>query len=261
MRFRHFVTLGALLLVLAGIDAAHASPLGSHPTRTHWKTPNATTSAPSAQYSFAATTTDEAGNALTVPDASGHGHDLTVRTAQGGKIRLVLDEDRPRIRFPEPCEGWHQCPHAVLRSSPNANHLNPGNQRIRFGVTMRMTAEETAEGSNLLQKGYSLTGNQYKLQVDGKEGKPSCVLVGSSGPIWYALSRVSVADGTWHKVECLREGSSLSVFVDGTVTGHIAVPEELFIENSDPLSLGGKGTSIDNDQYFGELAEAFVAIG
>ncbi|WP_018349510.1 laminin G domain-containing protein [Longispora albida] len=242
--YRTFAVTGASALLLTGVSASAAEDGGG----------------PLARYNIDVARTTADGAAIAVPDSSGRGHDLWVKTSGGGELTVLRDGGRPRLRFPDPCDDQEEdCPHAILQGA-NAAELNPGSERLRYGATVRMTEDETSEGSNILQKGYSMQGSQYKLQVDGAEGKPSCVLVGH-GPIWLVLSRAGIADGAWHTVECARDGRVLTISVDGRETGRIAVPSSLSIENNEPLRLGGKGTAPNNDQYFGELSEAFVAIG
>jgi hypothetical protein len=50
----------------------------------------------------------------------------------------------------------------------------------------------------------------------------------------------------------------LTVAVDGKVTGRQAIPASLSIENDNPLCIGGKGTSANNDQFAGVIDDVFV---
>jgi hypothetical protein len=192
----------------------------------------------------------------------GEGHlAMRVHAAAGGAVRTESRGGGLAVRFPPPCPqyGDPACPRAILETSFAAN---PGTGPLRFGATVRLAANETSEGENVLQKGFSQGHSQFKLQVDGASGQPSCVLVGTSSPhIFVATTGVSVANGQWRAVECVRTGSSLTVLVDGTVAGRANVPTELSIVNNDPLRIGGKGTSANNDQYHGALDDVFVSIG
>jgi hypothetical protein len=88
------------------------------------------------------------------------------------------------------------------------------------------------------------------------------VLVGTaSRQIHVATASVSVSDGQWHTVECSRAGSSLTVTVDGALAGQTKVPASLSIVNNNPLRIGGKGISANNDQFHGVLDDVFVSIG
>ena len=84
-------------------------------------------------------------------------------------------------------------------------------------------------GENVVQKGYATSpGGEWKLQVDGYAGRPSCVLVGAGAATRYvALAGGSVADGQWHQLTCRRTGTALSIAVDGTVAGVRSVPAAL----------------------------------
>jgi hypothetical protein len=127
---------------------------------------------------------------------------------------------------------------------------------------VRLAADQTTDGQNVLQKGYSTSGSQYKLQVDKLPGKPSCALTGkNSATVYLARSSVTVADNTWHAVECRRAGTALTVLVDGIARGAVTVPAWLSVANSSPLSLGGKGTAYGNDQFRGILDDAWLSIG
>jgi len=113
-----------------------------------------------------------------------------------------------------------------------------------------------------VQKGYSTTSSQWKLQIDGVAGRPSCVLVDDKKPaIRMIASTVSVADGRWHALACRRAGTSLTVLVDGVPRGSTAVPAKLSVSNERPLSIGGKGAFADNDQFNGALDNVWVEIG
>jgi hypothetical protein len=79
--------------------------------------------------------------------------------------------------------------------------------------------------------------------------------------IFIVTAGVSVADGQWHAVECSRTKTLLTISVDGVLTGQINVPASLSIVNGDPLRIGGKGLSANNDQFHGALDDVFVSIG
>ena len=193
-------------------------------------------------------------------DVTGHGHDLTPVSRHGGSYATVAHGDGSALVFPAPCHD-EPCPRIALRAVP-VDDLNPGRRPIRWGASVRLDANETTKGENVLQKGYSAEGSQYKLQIDGAAGQPSCVLVDDRAPaIHLALSSVSVADGRWHTLECRRAGSDLSILVDGKRRGGVAIPADLSVRNRIPLSVGGKGSFNNNDQFQGVLDEVWISIG
>ncbi|MFI6079070.1 LamG-like jellyroll fold domain-containing protein [Actinoplanes sp. NPDC051343] len=196
----------------------------------------------------------------TVADESGHGHTLRAVAAHGGSVRQVVHGQGAALAFPPECTAG-VCPHVALRS-PTSADLNPGTRNIAYGAEVLLPPGQTSKGENIVQKGYSRTSSQWKLQVDGVAGRPSCVLVDDKRPtIRIAYSSVSIADGHWHALQCRRAGTTLSIFVDGTARGSIAVPSKLSVTNQRPLSIGGKGAFADNDQFNGALDNVWVQIG
>jgi hypothetical protein len=188
---------------------------------------------------------------------------LTVSAAAGGGVTTERRAGGLAVRFPPTCAvyGDVTCPRAILQSGP-AEMLNPGTAPFRFGATVRLARSETSQGENVVQKGYSHGHSQYKLQVDGVDGRPSCVLVSTRSPEIHVLTgAASVADGRWHVIECVRAGSVLTIAIDGSVAARRNIPAELSIVNSEPLRVGGKGTGPNNDQFHGAIDDVLVIIG
>jgi hypothetical protein len=203
--------------------------------------------------------TFDAGLAEPVADAGGR-LGLGVRRARGGTLATVPHDGGLAVRFPAPCAhyGAESCARAILQSGP-AGFLNPGRGRFSFGASLLVAPNETSKGANVLQKGFSIGDSQFKLQVDGEAGLPSCVIVGtSSDAIFVAVASRSVADGRWHRVACSRRDALLTVAVDGVEAGRAAIPSSLSIANEYPLCIGGKGISANNDQFVGVIDDVFV---
>lgn len=186
---------------------------------------------------------------------------LEVVAISGGWVEAEAHDGGQAVRFPPRCRVYAglRCPRVVLESR---DVPNPAAAPMRFGASVLMTADDTADGENVLQKGFSRGYGQFKLQVDGAAGLPSCVLVGTgSRRIYMVTAGRSVADGQWHAIECVRNGSAFSIAVDGEILRQTRVPGALSIVNSDPLRIGGKGLSPNNDQFHGAIDDVFVAIG
>lgn len=99
-----------------------------------------------------------------------------------------------------------------------------------------------------------------KLTVDGAAGVP--VAYSSGGllrtSMWVSAS-VTVANGQWHRVQCSRGDSLLTVAVDGVYSwthGHSLVTVH---SERRALCIGGKGTTANNDQLAGSI-DALYAI-
>jgi hypothetical protein len=208
-----------------------------------------------ASYNFDTTVADG-----TFDDGSGNGHLLRAVTRNGGAVRMIAHGAGQAVVFPPTCAG-DTCPRLVLQAADTAD-LNPGTRPIRFGAGVKMAPEEAGDGENVLQKGYSTAGGQYKLQVDGLSGRPSCAMSGqTSTTVYLARSRESIADGQWHTVECRRSGATLAILVDDQLETSVAVPETLSVSTTQPLSIGGKGVGVDNDQFHGAVDDVWVTIG
>ncbi len=234
------LAVGIVAHVLGSVGAVAASPAGVVVAR----------------YAF-----DVATGAIV--DNSGRGHTLTVIAGRGGAVRTIAHGTGQALAFPAKCArtAAKACPHVVLQTPPAAD-LNPGTRPIAYGAAVRLARNQTSAGQNVIQKGYSATTSQYKLQIDGMPGRPSCVLVDDKKPaIRLVRSSVSVADGAWHAIECRRAGTVFRILVDGVVRGVVAVPAALSVRNSGPLSVGGKGASANNDQFQGALDNVWVRIG
>lgn len=175
-----------------------------------------------------------------------------------GTLAYTPRDDGWAARFPPRCE-VAGCPRVILEGAPTPE-LNPGTRGMRYGASVLMTPADTGDGANVVQKGFSTGGvTQLKLQVDGRAGRPSCVLA-SKTTIYRVVAPYSVADGRWHALTCVRSGPRLSIEVDGVTRAAIAVPLIVSIVNSEPLRIGGKNLSVDNDQYAGLLDDVFLDI-
>ncbi|WP_232344240.1 LamG-like jellyroll fold domain-containing protein [Actinoplanes awajinensis] len=200
------------------------------------------------------------GRVATILDESGLGHNLRVVAGHGGQVRPVVHGPGNALAFPPRCVA-SLCPHVALQS-PNTADLNPGTRNLAYGADVLLLPTQTSKGQNVLQKGYSKTSSQYKLQIDGVAGQPSCVLVDVRRPgIRMVRSSVSAADGHWHSVRCERAGSRFDIYVDEVLRGRSRIPATLSVANNRPLSIGGKGAYRDNDQFNGALDNVWLRIG
>jgi hypothetical protein len=183
--------------------------------------------------------------------------DLTPFTGNQARIRFVAHDAGQAVQFPPPCRR-EPCPRLILRvlSRPA---LNPGRDLFSFGATVRLSPRHTTDGQNVLQKGYAAEGSQYKLQIDGTAGQPSCVLVGEdSRAIHVALADVGVADDGWHTLACRRGPDTLTILVDGAPRAAAPIPPALRVDNAMSLNLGGKSAHADNDQFHGAVDDVWI---
>lgn len=201
-----------------------------------------------------------------VPDASGNGHSAVLATSGPPEPLSVIagpDGEPGAVQFPENCvpAAQAECPRAVLEVA-DAPKLNPRDNDFTWGANVLVSPDRTSQGSNVVQKGFANGGrSQWKLQVDGDEGRPSCVLVGvGESEIHLAAGDASIADGRWHDVVCRRVGDKLSIEVDGQLEGTTPLPVDLAIEPPGPVRIGGKNSKQSNDQYYGAVSDVFLTL-
>lgn len=174
-------------------------------------------------------------------------------------LQIASNADgRRAIRFPDPCDLGPQCQRGILEIDHHPT-LDPGVADFEFGVSLRLDAPDIRDGANLIQKGYSTGGaSQWKLQVDDREGRPSCVLTGLDGRVQQIRAPVSVADGRWHDVSCSRTDQVLVIDIDGSST-RTSAPNPIQITNTSPVRIGGKHTKVNADPFFGDIARVWYS--
>jgi Concanavalin A-like lectin/glucanases superfamily len=247
------LSVGGDFTVVAGTTQKRYASFGGPTSRE--PVPPAPPSPYVASYNFDSTVADG-----TFDDGSGNGHTLRTYAVNGGALKTVSHGTGQGIAFPPKCTGT-DCPRVVLQAA-DAPDLNPGARDLKWGAYVLLSPAETSSGENILQKGYSTAGGQYKLQIDGVSGRPSCVMSDKTATtIHVAKGTASAADGNWHTLECRRTGTTLTVLVDDKVQGSRTIPAELSVVTTQPLSLGGKGTGANNDQFHGSIDDAWVSIG
>jgi hypothetical protein len=179
----------------------------------------------------------------------------------GGRLTLVPQGEGLAVQYPTRCTLTHerQCPRAILEGFRD-DALNPGRRPMRYGASIRMTHRDLSDGANVFQKGFSVGGlSQFKLQVDHRQGHPSCVIAGHRR-IFRAEPSIDVADGRWHNLMCARSRNRLTLVVDGVERATVPVPPGLSIANAEPLRVGGKGPGNGNDQFSGQIDNVYLTI-
>jgi hypothetical protein len=187
---------------------------------------------------------NEARAAGTAVDSSGHHHDAQigsrVRMGGGHATFAVLARDAalgtaPLVRVPDARDG----------------SLDPG--KGTFTIVMRY---RTTHGyGNILQKGQATSaGGQVKLQQPG--GRLTCMFKTSRGRATAGSGSVTMDNGAWHTVRCVRTATSVTMYVDGRRTGR-STHSTGDLDNSMPWTIGGKpdcdGTRVDCDYFAGDV--------
>lgn len=202
---------------------------------------------------------------LTVTDGSGGGHhgDVEANANPGAVLTPVAGSlGGTAIAFPASCPNADStCPRVRIAAADHPD-LNPGSRDFAFGVRLRVTPSQisTDHGSNLLQKGLYTT-SQWKLQLDHTTGRPSCVLRPSDDPGQAVTVKAAagIADGQWHELICRRQGSTLTLYVDGVASNSKAFSGEV-APVGEALTIGGVGTYLSNSQFHGALDHAWFEL-
>jgi hypothetical protein len=196
-----------------------------------------------------------------ITDVDGR-HQLWPLGQNGGTLSLVPQGPGLAVEYPRRCTRAREreCPRAILEGRRD-DSLNPGTRPLRYGASVMMTHADLSDGANVVQKGYSVGGvSEFKLQVDHRQGHPSCVITGSRAHIYRAEAHLNVADGAWHDLACIRGRAALTITVDRVPRASVALPVGLSIANAEPLRIGGKGPNKGNDQFAGEIDNVFLII-
>ncbi|MGH9181526.1 MAG: protein kinase domain-containing protein, partial [Acidimicrobiales bacterium] len=208
--------------------------------------------------------TDASGNRFVV-DAAGTRIGYVTGPVPG-QLSLITHGAGKAIKFPDPCPAapGSTCPRVVVDIASEAT-LNPGTRDFEFGASVLVQPGEVGPGSNVVQKGFSVgvapDPNQWKIEISGPDGQPRCVVVAKgTGTAYPVRAAVTVADGGWHTIDCVKTATSLSILVDGRNQGVIVLPAGVAIDNTNPVRLGGMGTGQNNDQYFGSLDDVYLAL-
>jgi Concanavalin A-like lectin/glucanases superfamily len=145
---------------------------------------------------------------------------------------------------------------------PTSSSLNPGASPFWMSVHVNFTGTPTAAiggDYDVIRKGLSGTaGGFYKMELVPLNGgvHAHCSMEGSLTSLSITAD-ADLSDGRWHTVECLKDGSSISVVVDGAKKSKpIALGR---FSNTAPLAIGAKAEG--GDWYDGVLDEASFGTG
>ena len=133
---------------------------------------------------------------------------------------------------------------------PNDTRLNPSGHD--FVVTLRFRGKYDG---NIVQKGQATSaGGYWKVET---HGSTTCTFKGSAGLV-AVTNRLRLTDNHWHTVRCERNGSKMSMTVDGKQVDK-RIRATGVIANNLPLTVGGKGTCdasggrVTCDYFVGEI--------
>lgn len=229
-------------------------------------------------------TFDQAASSSQLRNAGSASVAVTVASRSGGSVDKVPGSSwQGQVGRTPAFDARSSAPRGVIKvTSTSGDPLSPLTSPFRFGADVRLDAGTTAShasgsgdnGDNVVQRGRFGDRAQYKIQVDSR--RPSCRVKGSSGAVM-VTSPISLAAGTWYRLECQRSGSvvtltvqqyssSGSVVATTTTTARGATGSVRAPKASQPLSVGGKlnnkgGVASDSDQFNGLVDNVVLSIG
>jgi hypothetical protein len=187
---------------------------------------------------------NEASGATTAVDSSGAHHD--------GQIGSLVRMGGGYASFPLQARdaSLGTGPLIEVPDAPDGS-LDPGSGEF----TIELRYRTTHAFGNLLQKGQATTsGGQVKLQQP--KGKLSCMFKTAQGTATAGSGSVTMNDGAWHTVQCVRTSTSVTMFVDGRRTGKSNHTTGT-LDNAMPWTIGGKakcnGTTVTCDYFAGDV--------
>ncbi len=248
----------AVLIALVGVGGGCAGPGSTQHDQVGAADPAPDPSEADLWLSFDEITVGRDG-ATAYPDALGRPYAGRVVPARQGSVQRApgADGSGGSIAFPGKCTAPGGCPRAMVEVATTPA-LDPGADDFEYGATVWLEPDQTTTGSNIMQQGrFATDGGQWKLQVDTEAGEPSCV-VRSGAEAVVVRSRVSIADGAWHRVWCRRDGGGVSIWVDGIEDR--AEGRTGSVSNAWPIRLGSPGVGQHDDQFHGRIDDAFLLI-
>ncbi|MGN9808038.1 PKD domain-containing protein [Micromonospora sp. BQ11] len=191
---------------------------------------------------------DEPAGATVLKDSSGNGRNGTI----GSEVvtgALYDGATGHRFAFHNPVDKEYVPGHVDLVPANTAFNPDAGD----FSFTIRYRT--TYSFGNIIQKGQGATAGGY-WKFEAPSGKPKCLFRGGNGASRTGYTDVSIADGQWHTVTCVRTSAYVEMYVDGVRTSRLTGPTGT-IANNWQLSIGGKsscdGVNVTCDYFAGDI--------
>ncbi len=168
---------------------------------------------------------------------------------------VVLTGGTYRFPFIKPGSAYR--PEHII-TVPDGPTLDPGS--TPWSITTRFMF--TNSFGNMMQKGQGGAGNTY-FKMQAPRGVVSCLFRGASGSV-SVNSGTPLNDGAWHTVTCRRDGSDVTMTIDGTKVRRASGATGA-ITNNFPFTIGGKskcaGSTVSCDYWVGQMDYVRIARG
>jgi hypothetical protein len=142
---------------------------------------------------------------------------------------------------------------------PSSGALNPGSASFSVTIHIRTSVVTRDDSADIIRKGLSTNSATFwKLELrpssTRKTERARCYFRGTSGRV-SLYGPTNVADGAWHTITCVKNGSSVSVIQDGVTRTKSGTAGS--ISNAAKLTIGAKAR--DDDAYQGLIDEVSIA--
>jgi Concanavalin A-like lectin/glucanases superfamily len=188
----------------------------------------------------------------TMVDSSGNGNDGTASS----DVTLAAGVSGEGYNF-NPQNG------AAKVEVPDSDSLDPGTQSISFSAWVNFTAVPDSD-YNVIRKGLgTAAGGYYKMEIKRKVvnnvaiARARCQFKDSTKKTTALMKGPNLADGTWHKLTCVKESGRIRLVVDGKAFNKSVTLGSISNGSKLTLALNEDG----DDQYPGLMDEALVSIG
>ncbi|QDT48822.1 Leukotoxin [Symmachiella dynata] len=182
-------------------------------------------------------------------DATGNGHDATVLNGEGDEFTTGLVGDGA-AHF----DGENDLIQTPSGESPQLTGDYTTSVWIRPDASQKdwagIYAATNASGST----------NHWNLQFDNSAQRNIVIYHANSGSWDTGIDLADVADGGWHNIVVVREGTTMSVYLDGELA-KTGTYNSNPLGNADHFNIGGERTSLNKYLYSGDIDDVRIYTG
>ena len=147
-------------------------------------------------------------------------------------------------------------PSSATTTAANGQRFNPGTGPFELTVVFRVTKDVTSGSPNVAQHGKFNDPGQIKMQL-ARGGRAGCRIKGDRAAYLFYHPTASVNDNKWHTLTCARNGTDLTVTLDGVSFSPAGAenPGAIAVAN-EPLRFAQRLGGSTSDQFFGDIGFA-----
>ncbi|WP_197532596.1 LamG-like jellyroll fold domain-containing protein [Symmachiella macrocystis] len=182
-------------------------------------------------------------------DATGNGHDATVLNGEGDEFTTGLVGDGA-AHF----DGENDLIQTPSGESPQLTG------DYTTSVWIRPDASQNDWAGIYAATNASGSTNHWNLQFDNSAQQNIVIYHANSGSWDTGIDLADVADGGWHNIVVVREGTTMSVYLDGELA-KTGTYNSNPLGNADHFNIGGERTSLNKYLYSGDIDDVRIYTG